>query len=87
MLTLCKVHAAGVMHNTQLDLRHFVTKGKQVFLIDFSSALIHPCGNAHPVLYKDTRSRLRDDDHDQSECQELVQAERNIFLKIGEKLQ
>ncbi|KAH9001018.1 hypothetical protein EDB92DRAFT_1407 [Lactarius akahatsu] len=87
MLTLCKVHAAGVMHNTELDLRHFVMKGKQVFLVDFSGALIHPCGNAHPVLYKDAYSRFNDDDHDQSECQELVNVERGIFLQIGERLQ
>ena len=87
MLTLCKVHAAGVMHNTRLDLRHFVMKGKQVFLVDFSDALIHPCGNAHPVLFKDARSRFKDDDHDQSECQELINAERGIFLQIGERLQ
>ena len=86
MLTLCKVHAAGVMHNTKLDLRHFVMKGKQVFLVDFSNALIHPCGNAHPVLYQDARSRVSDPDLDQSECQELVNAER-IFFRIGERLQ
>ena len=87
MLTLCKVHAAGVMHNTQLDLRHFVMKDKQIFLVDFSNALTHPCGNAHPVLYKDARSCVRDDDHEKSECQELIRAERNIFLQIGERLQ
>lgn len=87
MLTLCKVHAAGVMHNTQLDLRHFVMKGKQVFLVDFSSAVLHPCGNAHPVLYRDAYSHLNDDDHDQSECRELIKAERNIFMQIGERLQ
>ena len=87
MLTLCKVHKAGVMHNTVLDLRHFVMKGKQVFLVDFSNALIHPCGNAHPVVSKDAHSRFRDDDHDPSECQELVKAEQNIFLQIGERLQ
>lgn len=75
------------MHNTVLDLRHFVMKGKQVFLVDFSNALIHPCGNAHPVVSKDAHSRRRDDDHDQSECQELVKAEQNIFLQIGERLQ
>ena len=86
MLTLCKVHAAGVMHNTQLDLRHFVMNGKQVFLVDFSDALIHPCGNAHPALYKDSRNCTRDDDHDQSECQELIRAEQSIFLQIGERL-
>ncbi|KAF8266467.1 hypothetical protein EI94DRAFT_1701719 [Lactarius quietus] len=87
MLTLCKVHAAGVMHNSVLDLRHFVMKGKQVFLVDFSNALKHPCGNAHPVVYKDAHSRCRDNDLDQSECQELIKAERNIFLQIGERLQ
>jgi hypothetical protein len=87
MLTLCKVHKAGVMHNTVLDLRHFVMKGKQVLLVDFSDALIHPCGNAHPVVHEDAHSRCGDDDHDQSECQELVKAEQNIFLQIGERLQ
>ncbi|KAI9446188.1 hypothetical protein H4582DRAFT_2052282 [Lactarius indigo] len=79
MLTLCKVHAAGVMHNTELDLAPFRHEGK-------AGALIHPCGNAHPVLFKDAHSRFRDDDHDQSECQELVNAERGIFLQIGERL-
>jgi hypothetical protein len=87
ILTLCKVHAAGVMHNTQLDLRHFVMKEKQIFLVDFSNALIHPCGNAHPILYRDARSYIMDDDHEQSECQELIRSERNIFLQIGERLQ
>jgi len=86
MLTLCKVHATGVMHNTMLDLRHFVMKGKQVFLVDFSAAMRHPCGNAHPVVHKDAHSRCRDDDHDQPECQELIKAERSIFLQIGERL-
>ena len=40
MLMLCKVHKAGVMHNMVLDLCHFVMKGKQVFLVDISNALI-----------------------------------------------
>jgi hypothetical protein len=87
MSALCKVHAAGVMHNTPLDLRHFVMKGKQVFLVDYSCAMAHPCGNAHPVLYQDGFSPIRDDEHDPSECRELREAEQNIFWQFGERLQ
>ncbi|KAH9980950.1 hypothetical protein BGW80DRAFT_1267371 [Lactifluus volemus] len=86
MLTVCKVHASGIMHNTSLDFRHFVMKEKRVFLVDFSCATVHVCGNAHPVLYQDNRSPIVDDEHDSSECQELMNAEQNIFSQIGERL-
>ncbi|KAI0306285.1 hypothetical protein B0F90DRAFT_730675 [Multifurca ochricompacta] len=86
MLTLCKVHSAGIMHNTSLDLRHFVMKGKQVLLVDFARAMAHPCGNAHPILYKDSYSQIMDDEQDEPECEELVKAESNIFWQIAEKL-
>ncbi len=85
MLALCKVHAAGVLHNTPLHLRHFVMKGKKVFLVDFALAMVHQCENAHPVLWEALRPAAVTEDC-QSECGELIVAERNIFSQIGEQL-
>ena len=88
MLTLCKVHAAGVRHNTPLHLRHFVMKGKKVFLVDFALAMVHQCENAHPVLLEALRPSVTTavTEDCQSECGELIVAERNIFSQIGEQL-
>jgi tRNA A-37 threonylcarbamoyl transferase component Bud32 len=83
---MCKVHAAGVMHNTLLNLRHFVMKGKKVFLVDFAVAMVHQCGNAHPVLWDQAFKAAVLTEHNQPECGELIIAERNIFSQIGEKL-
>jgi tRNA A-37 threonylcarbamoyl transferase component Bud32 len=86
MLALCKVHAAGVLHNTPLHLRHFVMKGKKVFLIDFALAMVHQCENAHPVLLNQALRPAAVTEDCRSECGELIVAERNIFLQIGEQL-
>ncbi|KAI9511104.1 hypothetical protein F5148DRAFT_1009999 [Russula earlei] len=86
ILALCKVHAVGVMHNTPLDLRHFVMKGKKVFLVDFALAVVHRCENAHPVLWDKNFSPVVAAPHDLAECTELVEAERNIFSQVGENL-
>jgi hypothetical protein len=88
MLALCKVHAAGVLHNTSLNLRHFVMKGKKVFLVDFAFAMVHQCENAHPVLWEALRpgTAVSEDRQPATECGELIVAERNIFSQIGEQL-
>ena len=87
MLALCKVHAAGVLHNMSLHLRHFVMKGKKVFLVDFALAMVHKCENAHPVLWEALKPAVSAVAEDcQSECGELIVAERNIFSQIGEQL-
>ena len=86
ILAVCKVHAVGVMHNTLLNLRHFVMKGKKVFLVDFASAMVHPCSNAHPVLWDQAFKPAVVTEHNQPECGELIIAERNIFSQIGEQL-
>jgi tRNA A-37 threonylcarbamoyl transferase component Bud32 len=86
MLAVCKVHALGVMHNTPLNLRHFVMKGKKVFLVDFALAMVHQCGNAYPVLCDQAFKPAAITEHNQLECGELIMAERNIFSQIGEKL-
>ncbi|KAI0263393.1 hypothetical protein BC834DRAFT_311197 [Gloeopeniophorella convolvens] len=86
MLTLCKVHAAGIMHNTPLDLRHFVMKGKQVFLVDYSKAVVHPCAGAYPNLVPSADKTLVDDELDEPECLEMLEAERSILYQLGEKL-
>jgi tRNA A-37 threonylcarbamoyl transferase component Bud32 len=49
MLAVCKVHAVGIMHNMLLNLRHFVTKGRKVF-VDFALAMVRQCENTHPDL-------------------------------------
>jgi hypothetical protein len=86
MLALCKVHAAGVMHNSALHLRHFVMKGKRVLLVDFALARVHQCENAHPVLLNQGPRPAVVTEHCQSECSELIVAERSIFSQIGELL-
>jgi len=86
MLALCKVHAAGVLHNTSLNLRHFVMKGKKVFLVDFALAMVHQCENAHPALWNEALRPAAVTEDCWAECGELIVAERNIFSQIGEQL-
>jgi hypothetical protein len=47
-LTVLKVHALGITQNLLLELHHFVMKGNNVLLIDFSRAVTHQC-NAVPI--------------------------------------
>jgi len=64
ILAMCKVHQAGLKHGQYIndcgqahqysfaDYRHFVVKGKRVFLVDFSCARRHEChGPGVPQLH------------------------------------
>ncbi|KAI0064505.1 hypothetical protein BV25DRAFT_1800527 [Artomyces pyxidatus] len=78
MVAVCKIHGEGVLHGNLHDYRHFVMKGKQVFVVDFSMAIRHKCEGGTPALQWDG---LVNDAP--TGCIELYIAERKFGLGLG----
>ncbi|KAA1469303.1 hypothetical protein DENSPDRAFT_596422 [Dentipellis sp. KUC8613] len=50
MLAVCQIHQAGFVHNRLYDYHHFVMQDSRVYVVDFSRAATHRCGNCIPSL-------------------------------------
>lgn len=75
MLSVCKIHEAGIIHGDLLDGHHFVKMGDGVRIIDFSSAVRHQCRNGIPRL-------LGGRGHDvEGQCTELVNMEKTFGFR------
>lgn len=73
MQTVRKVHALGITQNLPLELHHFVMKGNNVLLIDFSRAVAHQC-NAVPICSNQRVCRNEEDELEVNkyDCSELM---------------
>jgi len=72
MLSICKIHKAGVIHGDLLDGHHFIRMGHSIRIIDFSSAIRHQCPNGIP------NGRRKGGD---GQCTELVNMEKTFRFR------
>jgi predicted Ser/Thr protein kinase len=75
MLSVCKIHQAGIIHGDLLDGHHFVKMGDGVRVIDFSSAIRHYCRNGIPRLLGGSGNDVR------GQCEELVNMEKTFGFR------
>ena len=78
MQTVRKVHTLGITQNLSLELRHFVMKDSNVFLVDFSRALTHQC-NAVAIC---SNQRICPDEEGELE---IVETDCNEVMAVGKE--
>lgn len=75
MLSVCKIHQAGIIHGDLLDGHHFVKMGDGIRVIDFSSAVRHRCRNGIPRLIGGRGNDA------EGQCAELVNMEKTFGFR------
>jgi predicted Ser/Thr protein kinase len=75
MLSVCKIHEAGIVHGDLLDGHHFVKMEDGVRVIDFCSAFRHRCRGGIPRLLG---GKGTDPD---GQCKELVKMEKTYGFR------
>jgi len=84
MQTVRKVHALGITQNLPFELHHFVMKGNNILLVDFSCAVAHQC-NAVPIC-SNLRTCLDKEDGlevDKYDCSELMAIAKENMLAVS----